>query len=85
MGRWGTLIAYWKLAVLVIVAFTLGLLRIRSVQLYKALDKARAERDILVNYKETRREIDDADDQHLGDDPAAARRFLHERGQDDKP
>jgi len=33
------------------------------------------------DYVDTRRRIDDAMDEIHGDDPAAARRFLHERGQ----
>ena len=81
MGFWGSLIANWRLAVILIAAFALGLLRIRSAWLSSALEKAKAERDQLKTYKETREVIDHATDQHLGDDPAAARRWLRERGE----
>lgn len=42
----------------------------------KADAKAQAGQD----YIDTRRRMDDAMDEVHGDDPAAARRFLHERG-----
>lgn len=85
MGLWGTLISNWKLVALAAVAFAFGLLRIRLTILDAALEKAKAERDEMSSYRETRKVIDHATDQHLGDDPAAARRFLHERGQSDHP
>lgn len=83
MAGWGALIVrHWQVAALVVAAFVFGLLRLRTTQLDAALERARAERDRLAGYRDTRKEIDDAP---YGNDPDAARRFLHERGQAERP
>lgn len=56
-------------------------LKVAESQRDKAQDRARE----AEGYRETRRAMDDAEDHHLGDDPAAARLFLAERARGDQP
>jgi hypothetical protein len=82
MVGWGALIRNWKLVALAALAFAFGVMRVRSASLDAALARAREERDRLASYKETRKEMDDA---MGGNDPDAARRWLHERGSAERP
>lgn len=72
MGGWLALIdGRWKLYLLVGLAFMAGLIGLRLYWLETRVAQERA-------YRKTRERIDDAEVH--GDDPAAARRWLHERG-----
>jgi hypothetical protein len=83
MGGWLALtISNWKIAALLIAAFVLGMMRLRMGWLDASLQRARSERDALAGYRDTRKEIDHA---HYGNDPDVARRWLHERGEQDRP
>ena len=42
--------------------------------------KVKATREVMENYAKTRKRMDDAEND-IGDDPAAAKRWLRERGQ----
>ena len=71
-----------QIAGLIALAFVLGALKLRADWTAAALARARSERDTLRQYRRTRQEVDDVPH---GDDPALARRWLHERQQGDRP
>lgn len=49
------------------------------------MERAKVRAEKAEGYIKTRKEIDHATDEHFGDDPAAARRFLLERSRADTP
>ena len=49
------------------------------------MERAKARIQKAEGYVATRKEIDNAVEEHLGDDPDAARRWLHERSKADLP
>jgi hypothetical protein len=68
MVRW--LAVNWKLTFLIAASFVMGILGIRMYWVETRLAEEKA-------YRRTRESIDEAP--IYGDDPAAARRWLHER------
>lgn len=68
------------IGVAVLAYFGIRLKRAES-QRDRALDRARE----AEGYRHTRKAMDDEEDHHLGDDPAAARVFLAERARADRP
>lgn len=68
----------WKLVLLVALGVILGAMKIRIEWLDRKLEQERARSTELDNYRQQRKQADEVDEE-IGDDPAAARQWLHDR------